>query len=228
MNIKGSGAGESRACRFSQRLAVVLEGDEDYTVYQMQLPATSIFGEAQNGLMGMQAYAKLLGAHNTPITAIVTAITFNEDTETPKLNFKPVRPLEEDELRAAVIARDSAEATAALTMTVSQGEKTEAAAPAAKGKAAAKPKPKPKPAPVEEEDEVEEPKPKPKPKPAPVEDGTVIDEDEPAPKPKPKPRPASVEDEDDAPVKRVTKPAAVGTKTDLASIIGAWDDEDDE
>jgi outer membrane biosynthesis protein TonB len=189
----------------------------------MQLPATSIFGEAQNGLMGMQAYAKLLGAHNTPITAIVTAITFDEDTETPKLNFKPVRPLEEDELRAAVTARDSAEATAALTMTVSQGEKTKATAPTPKGKAAAKPKPKPRPAPVEEEDEDDEPAPKPKPRPAPVEE-----EDEPAPKPKPRPAPVEPVEEEDAPVKRVTKPAAVETKTDLASIIGAWDDEDDE
>ena len=56
-NIKGSGQGESRACRFSQRLAILLEGQMD-TVYQLQLPATSIFGEARDGNMGMQAYAK--------------------------------------------------------------------------------------------------------------------------------------------------------------------------
>lgn len=206
MNIKGSGQGDSRACRFSQRLAVVLEGDPENTVYQMQLPATSIFGEANKGLMGMQAYAKLLGVHSTPITAIVTEVSFDEDTETPKLYFKPVRPLDEDELRAAVDARDSDAAKAALTMTVSQGDgvKPKSADPAPKPKA--KPKPKPKPAPVEEEDE------------------------EPAPKPKPKPKPAPVEDEDeDAPIKRTTKPAAVAeTKTDLASIIGQWDDDDDE
>ena len=36
-NVKGSGKGESRACRFNQRIAVLLEGDLD-TVYQLQLP----------------------------------------------------------------------------------------------------------------------------------------------------------------------------------------------
>jgi hypothetical protein len=40
-NIKGSGQGESRACRFNQRIAVFLEGNMD-EVYQLQLPATSI------------------------------------------------------------------------------------------------------------------------------------------------------------------------------------------
>ena len=226
MNIKGSGTGDSRACRFSQRLAVVLEGDPENTVYQMQLPATSIFGEAAKGLMGMQAYAKLLGAHSTPITAIVTEVSFDEDSETPKLYFKPVRPLDEDELRAAVDARDSDAAKAALTMTVSQsdGVKPKAAEPAPKPK----PKPKPRAKPVEDEED-EEPAPKPKrtAKPAPVEDE---EDEEPAPKPKPKPKLALVEDEDeDAPIKRTTKPAAVAeTKTDLASIIGQWDDDDDE
>ena len=65
MNVKGSGQGESRACRFSQRIAVTLEGDEENTVYQMQIPATSIFGDASGGNMGMQAYAQLLAAHMT-------------------------------------------------------------------------------------------------------------------------------------------------------------------
>ena len=75
-NIKGSGQGESRACRFSQRLAVLLEGAMD-TVYQLQLPATSIFGEAKDGKMGMQAYAKYLKAHKTPSIAVVTQAYFD-------------------------------------------------------------------------------------------------------------------------------------------------------
>ena len=47
-NIKGSGRGTGRACRFVQRLALVLEDDLE-TVYQLQLPPTSIFGEAMEG-----------------------------------------------------------------------------------------------------------------------------------------------------------------------------------
>ena len=45
-NVKGSGKGESRACRYSQKIAVSLEEDMD-NVYQMQLPATSIFGDTK-------------------------------------------------------------------------------------------------------------------------------------------------------------------------------------
>lgn len=119
MNVKGSGQGEGRACRYNQRLAVTLEGKPD-EVYQLQLPATSLFGEAKGGNMGMQAYAKLLNAHNTPIIAVLTEMRFDENAETPKLFFKPVRPLNEEELQAAVAAKDSEEAIKAITLTVAQ------------------------------------------------------------------------------------------------------------
>jgi hypothetical protein len=136
MNIKGSGQGDSRACRFNQRLAITLEGKPD-DVYQLQLPATSIFGEAKNGNMGMQAYAKFLNAHNTPIIAVLTQMYFDENAETPKLFFKPIRPLDEPELIAAVAAKDSEDAIKAITMTVGQmdGVTKKAAPPAPKAPA---------------------------------------------------------------------------------------------
>lgn len=119
MNVKGSGQGDSRACRFNQRLAITLEGKPD-EVYQLQLPATSLFGEAKNGKMPMQAYAKFLNAHNTPIIAVMTQMELDENSETPKLTFKPVRPLTEEELHAAVAAKDSEDAIKAITLTVAQ------------------------------------------------------------------------------------------------------------
>ena len=124
-NIKGSGQGESRACRFSQRLAILLEGQMD-TVYQLQLPATSIFGEARDGNMGMQAYAKYLKAHKTPSIAVVTQMSFDENSDTPKLFFKAVRPLNEDELNQAVSMKDSEDAIKAITLTVSQTDGVQA------------------------------------------------------------------------------------------------------
>jgi hypothetical protein len=164
MNVKGSGQGESRACRFSQRLAVSLEGDLD-EVYQLQLPATSLFGEAKGNNMGLQAYIKFLSAHNTPAIAVMTEMRFDEDSNTPKLYFRPVRGLEEDELRVALEGRDSEDATKAISFTVSPTDKV---APKAKSDPKPEPtaetkveKPKAK-AKVEEEDEVieevEEPK----------------------------------------------------------------------
>jgi len=124
-NVKGSGQGESRACRFQQRIAVLLEGDLE-TVYQLQLPATSVFGEAKDGKMGMQAYAKHLRAHKTPSIAVVTQMYFDENSDTPKLFFKPVRPLEEAELQQAITARDSEDAVRAITLTVAQTDGVQA------------------------------------------------------------------------------------------------------
>lgn len=124
-NIKGSGQGDSKACRFSQRLAVCLEGDME-NVYQLSLPATSIFGEAKDGKMGMQAYAKHLKAHKTPSIAVVTTMSFDENSDTPKLFFKAARPLSEEELEQAVAIRDSDEAIQAITLTVSQTDGVQA------------------------------------------------------------------------------------------------------
>jgi len=118
-NIKGSGQGESRACRFAQRLAVVLEGDLD-KVYQLQLPATSIFGDGKDGNMPMQSYAKFLNAHSTAALSIVTNIRFDENSSTPKLFFKAVRPLEEDELKKVLEIKDNPDTVKAITLTVAQ------------------------------------------------------------------------------------------------------------
>lgn len=156
MNIKGSGQGDSRACRFSIRTAICLAGDFE-NVYQFQIPATSIFGEAKGSQMPIQAYAKYLKANDLAMAALVTKMSFDEDSETPKLYFKPVRPLDEEELALAVEAYGTEAAETAASLTVfkrdAEGEGEEAKP---KPKAKAKPKPKPKPTPVEAEEEGEE------------------------------------------------------------------------
>lgn len=91
-NVRGSGENGGRACRFQQRLAIVFEGDLD-EVYQLQIPASSIFGRVVNGNMGMQEYARYLSAHDTSVTSVVTNITFDKDSVVPKLYFKPMRPI---------------------------------------------------------------------------------------------------------------------------------------
>jgi hypothetical protein len=63
-----------------------------------------------------------LNAHNTPAIAVLTEMRFDENNETPKLFFKPLRSLDEDELDAAVKAKESEAAIKAITMTVSQAD----------------------------------------------------------------------------------------------------------
>lgn len=119
-NIKGSGQGDSRACRFQQRLAVVLENDVGGDVYQLALPSTSIFGAGENGKWPLQTYAKMIASKGAPITSVVTEMRFDTSSSTPKLTFKPVRFLETDEFQTALDQGKSPAAISAITMTVAQ------------------------------------------------------------------------------------------------------------
>lgn len=161
-NIKGSGQGDSRACRYQQRLAVVLDGEIDKgEVYQLVLPPTSVFGDGEKGKHPLQAYARHLKSHDTPITGVVTEMRFDTASPTPKLVFKPVRPVTEDEFNRIQELKDSPEAIAAITLTVAQTDGVKDK-PAVKNALAA-----PKPAEKVVAEEIEEPKKAP-PKKAPV------------------------------------------------------------
>lgn len=126
-NISGSGQGDSRACRYQQRLAVVLEGEIGGPVYQLALPATSLFGkgEANNTKLPLQAYVRYLVSNGMPVTAVVTELRFDTKAATPKLTFKATRPLDEDEFNLAQEQGASPDAQQAIKLTVfkQDGEK---------------------------------------------------------------------------------------------------------
>ena len=158
-NIKGSGMGESRACRFNQRLAVVLANDMDGDVLQLQLPATSIFGKAEGDNHPLQSYARLLAAQSISPEMVVTRMKFDTQKESPKLFFKPLRWLTDEEHATVVEKGQSEDAKRAVTMTVAQTDKVEKPAmPALEGKPpAAKKAAKPAKAKEDEAEEVDEP-----------------------------------------------------------------------
>lgn len=150
-NIKGSGAGEGRACRYSRKLAVVLENDVHGDVYAMSVPAASIFGQGEGRKMGLQQYARFLGGHGTDVTAVVTEMRFDTQAEGVKINFSAVRPTTEDEFNEVLRKQNTPEAIDAVTMTVSQidGDDTPAAsAPAPAAAPVAAPVAAPAPAPA--------------------------------------------------------------------------------
>lgn len=121
-NAKGSGQGESRACRYSQRLAVVLANDLKGDVFQLTLPAASIFGAGEPGKWPLQTYAKMIGSKGVPITAVVTEMRFDTDSATPKLTFKPVKVLEPHEHTAVIDQGKTTSAQRAITMTVAEAD----------------------------------------------------------------------------------------------------------
>jgi len=103
MNIAGSGQGNSRACRYIRRLAVVMGNDvENSDVYQLVLPAQSIFGKAVDGKMPFEQYVRFLAGHNLSIRSVVTRMSFDTNSATPKLTFRAVSPLSEEAYLAAV------------------------------------------------------------------------------------------------------------------------------
>ena len=154
-NVKGSGQGDSRACRYSQRLAVVLANDIEGDVMQLSLAATSIFGREEGGNYPLQAYARAIVAAGGDPAKLVTRLRFDTKAPVPKLFFKPERWLSEDEIETCTAKGESAEAQRAVTMTVSQQDGVTASAPAplAIGNAPKPAKAKPAPAPVAEEPE---------------------------------------------------------------------------
>jgi len=122
-NIKGSGDGNSRACKYSQRLAVTLL-DEPREVYQLQLPANALFGGAERGWMSMQDYAKHLHKHDTSVITVITRIRFEDDGYIPKLRFRPIRVLQPEELEIAVEMAQHPDTTKALGMYTPQEKPT--------------------------------------------------------------------------------------------------------
>lgn len=204
-NIAGSGQGQSRACRYQQRLAVVLANDVGGDVLQLTLPATSLFGKEEGDKRPLQAYARYLAAQTPPVNldTIVTRMKFDTKAESPKLFFSPVRWLEEDEYATAKSQAASKDAEQAVTMTVAQVDGVASPAPMAiegSRPAASKPAPAPE----------------------------VEDDEEEAPKPKKTKKAAPVVDEADEPEirKPEVKPSAVPPKSSkLADIVSDWDDE---
>lgn len=172
MNAAGSGQGTSKACRYSRRLAVLLGNDiENSDVYQLTLPAQSIFGKGESGKMPLGQYAKFIGGHGLSVSSVVTEIRFDTSSATPKLTFRAVRPLTVEEMASAIEKGNSDDAVDAVTYNPAQmdrGEagKPQAAAPAEKDpelfrdlpKRGAKAEKPAEEAPVEAKAEPEEPK----------------------------------------------------------------------
>lgn len=204
-NIAGSGQGNSRACRYQQRLAVVLADSVEGDVMQLTLPATSLFGKAEGDNRPLQEYARWLAAQDISPETVVTRMKFDTKSESPKLFFKAMRWLSDDEYTTVEEKGASDEAVKAVTMTVA---KMDAVAPAMlEGKPPAKTLPKP----VEVAAEEEEPAPPPAPK----------------AKKAAKPAPEPVVEEVDEPEVRsaAAKKPTVEAKSPLADMVSEWDDE---
>lgn len=124
MNIKGSGQGDSRACRFEKRLAVVLADDVGGSVYQLLLPSKSYFGKSDNtNAMPFEQYAKYVASQGYNINMIATEMKMDEDSDQPKLTFRAVGFLTREQWEIAKQQGNSTEAKQAVVMTAYDADK---------------------------------------------------------------------------------------------------------
>lgn len=128
-NISGSGKENSRACRYQQRMAVVLAENPEGDVLQLSLPATSIFGKEEGDKRPLQAFVRHLAVQNPPINPeqIVTRMRFDTKSESPKVFFQPMRWLTEAEYE--VILAQGATEDAALACSMGTAAADSVAAP---------------------------------------------------------------------------------------------------
>ena len=73
----------------------------------------------------MQAYGRFLRAHNTNPSEIVTEARFDTSSPTPKLVFRAVRPLTDEELAIVAEMQDHPDTAKAITLSVPQMDKND-------------------------------------------------------------------------------------------------------
>jgi hypothetical protein len=118
-NIKGSGANGTKACRFSRRVAVVRADDMNGDVYQMTLPAQSIFGNGTKDCKPLHEYTDYVRANSQNLMSVVSRVSFDEDSSSTKIGFKAIRILTDDEYTVCATKSTSEEAKRAITLSVS-------------------------------------------------------------------------------------------------------------
>lgn len=128
-NIKGTGPNGTKACRYSRRIAVVLAnqdaagnyviGDE---VYQITLPSKSVFGSGTQDKRPLHEYTDYVRANGENLMSVFTRMSFDTSSATPRLGFKAVGRLDDDQYEVCGKYSLSDEAKRAVILTVSAGD----------------------------------------------------------------------------------------------------------
>ena len=100
--IKGSAGAGRAACRYSMRLAVVLRNNVGGDIYQLILPQKSLFGQGDVDHMPFLQYAKYVAQSGYNLNMLATRLTFDTDSDFPKLVFSNAEFLDSDAYQEAV------------------------------------------------------------------------------------------------------------------------------
>jgi hypothetical protein len=165
-NVKGSslnGEGKSKACGFFRRIAVILSGDPEFTIFQLDIKSMSLWndGDASKGYFGFLEYAKKLSAHHIDPGLVITRLRFDPQASVPALQFQAIGYINQEQAAKVVEMVEAGDVKPVLEVAMQAGGDTPAAvapaqiAPPTKAPAprvaapapASVPMPAPKPAP---------------------------------------------------------------------------------
>jgi hypothetical protein len=126
-NIKGSGMGNSKACRYTRRIAVNLVEDFgtslEGSVYQMNLASKSLFGDSVgDNTHPFESYTKYLANNGKSLDYVVTQLSFNEDNDNQSILFTPVRFINKDQYAVTSKAAGLPETQKMVIMTPYQAD----------------------------------------------------------------------------------------------------------
>ena len=126
-NIKGSGQGTSKACRYSRRIAVNLVEDFGTSlegeVYQLNLASKSLFGEGVgDNSHTFENYTKYLANNGKSLDYVVTTLSFNENNDNQSVLFTPARFINKQEYAVTSEAAKKPETQKLVTMTPYQAD----------------------------------------------------------------------------------------------------------
>ena len=101
-NAKGSkivDGQQFKACAYFRRVVVMLAGDIDQrTVFKLDVKSQGLFGESSVNEKNFNDYVKMISTRGVDAGAVVTRISFDTDASVPKLLFKAVRYISEEEV----------------------------------------------------------------------------------------------------------------------------------
>jgi hypothetical protein len=126
-NIKGSGQGNSKACRYSRRIALVLEEDFgtnlEGSVYQMNLASKSLFGDSVgDNTHTFENYSKYLSNNGKSLDYVVTQISFNEDNDNQSVLFTPTKYINKTQYAVTSKVANTPEVQKMVVMTPYQAD----------------------------------------------------------------------------------------------------------
>lgn len=122
-NVKGSGQGQSKACRYTRRIAVLLEQDFgtnlEGEVYQMNLASKSLFGDKVGDAHTFENYHKYLKSNGKSVDYVVSRISFNEENDNQSVLFSVDRYINSAEYKVLQDVADTETARSMVTMNFS-------------------------------------------------------------------------------------------------------------